>query len=106
MFKASWIAERASSVGSLTFGFFAMCPIRLYFYASGSRHADGWTRFPGYCPDIFGRHEVEAAECPAGCPALPETSYWLGRSNEMARVNRFLIIVNGGTVNTLRNQQF
>jgi hypothetical protein len=44
--------------------------------------------------------------CPAGCPALPQTSYWLGGSNEMGWVNRFLIIVNTGTVNAFRNQQF
>jgi hypothetical protein len=61
---------------------------------------------PDIAPMFSVDTKVEAAECPAGCPALPETSYWLGRSNEMGPVNRFLIIVNVGTVNTLRNQQF
>jgi hypothetical protein len=83
-----------------------MCPIRLYFYASGSRHADGWPSAPDVAPKFSVDTKVEVAEFPAGCPALPETSYWLGLSNEMGAVNRFLIIVNKSRVNTLGNQQF
>jgi hypothetical protein len=58
------------------------------------------------CPDTVGRQPVASPICPAGSPALPQTSYWLGRSNEMAGVNSFLIIVNAARVNAFRNQQF
>jgi hypothetical protein len=37
--------------------------------------------------------KVEFADCPA-CPVLPQTSYWLGPSNEMAGIKNILIIVN------------
>ena len=40
---------------------------------------------------------VESAAPGSACPLHPQTSYWLGRANEMAPINTILIIVNSRT---------
>jgi hypothetical protein len=75
------------------------------FYAFAGGDADDRSRAPNLAPIVSITTEVEVAECPAGCPALPQTSYWLGRSNEMARIKNILIIVNTARVNAFNGQQ-
>src|ERR1700691_2719877 len=101
------MAESATSVGSLTFlGLFAMFSLS--------------PRFTRYACDRVLRSCLAAEACSNGpckletdaiapargakarslgsaCPLHPQTSYWLGRANEMAPVNTILIIVNSPT---------
>jgi hypothetical protein len=56
-----------------------------------------------FAPILSINAKAEFAEYPAGCPVLPQTSYWLGRSNEMAGIKIILIIVNADGLNTLQS---
>src|SRR5438874_8379446 len=95
MFKASCMAESATSVGSLTFlGWFAMFGVSPHFTLHASRKA------PRECP--LAKFEAGIVSCAGHEPASigrlsaphPEPSYGLGDTKEMAAINRILIIVN------------
>jgi hypothetical protein len=96
------MAESATSVGSLTFlGLFAMFSLspRFTLYASYFFTRPG--RELRECPRWFATDDIPCAvpkrSRPPACPLRPETSYWLGGTNEMAAINTILIIVNSAT---------
>src|ERR1700722_12208000 len=98
------MAESATSVGSLTFlGLFAMFSLspRFTFYASYFLRV---LRVPeesrANAPASSNRYPpcaVQKRGRPPACPPHPQTSYWLGVTNEMAAINTILIIVNSTT---------
>jgi hypothetical protein len=61
----------------------------------------GQSLVPNVAPILPINAKAEFADCPA-CPVLPQTSYWLGRSNEMAGIKIILIIVNADGRNLLQ----
>lgn len=55
-----------------------------------------------FAPILSINPKAEFAAGPAVCPVLPQTSYWLGLSNEMAGIKNILIIVNANGRNLLQ----
>jgi hypothetical protein len=66
----------------------------LFLLIRGQAAGRGWSLVPNVAPILPINAKAEFADCPAGCPVLPQTSYWLGQSNEMAGIKNILIIVN------------
>src|SRR5271163_1772669 len=61
-----------------------------YLYASVKVLRDAARKLEtGLCPAW-----CEKRVCRSACPLHPQTSYWLGDTNEMAAINTILIIVN------------
>jgi hypothetical protein len=75
----------------------------LFLLIRGQAAGSGRSLISNVAPILSINAKAEFADSPAGCPVLPQTSYWLGRSNEMAGIKIILIIVNADACNPLQS---